>query len=132
MIAIELADNIDRYFVAIVERVLNNTLQLHHSTEVYVVLVHNWFDHKWLEFNSHQNDNDRSGWRNRLVLPPFEPSRVVSQSHFQADVAAPLLYEASASNPLHILSSRRSVGDITPQVYLSGIPTSASIRIEGA
>jgi hypothetical protein len=63
--------------------------------------------------HSNKNDNDLSGWRYKLVLPPFEPSRVLSQSYFHACTSAPLFYEASASNPLHILSSRRSVGEIS-------------------
>ena len=114
MITLNLTDNIDRNFVAIVERVLNNTLRLYQPAGVYIVLIDNWFDHKWLEFNSSKTDNDLSGWRNELELPPFEPSRVLSQSYFHAGTSAPLLYEATASRPLHILSSRRSVGEITP------------------
>ena len=113
MITLELTNNIDPRFIAIVERVLNNTVQLHHPAGVYVVLIDNWFDHKWLEFNSNKNDNDASGWRSKLMLPPFEPSRVLGQLYFHASNSAPLLYEASASNPLHILSSRRSVGEIS-------------------
>jgi hypothetical protein len=113
MVTIELTDNIDHDFVAIVERVLNHTLRLYRPDGVYVVLIDNWFDHKWLEFNSSKNDNDLSGWRNKLELPPFEPSRVLSQSYFHASTSALLLYEASTAKPLHILSSRRSVGEIS-------------------
>ena len=112
MISIERAKNINDPFVAIVERILNNTLQLTRPSIVYVVLIDNWFDHKWLEFNSNKIDNDSSGWRNKLVLPPFEPSRVLSQSCFHASAKAPLLYEISSSNPLHILRSHRSLAEI--------------------
>src|ERR1700682_289133 len=113
MLTIKPADNSDPQFVAIVERVLNNTLQIHHPAGVYVVLIDNWFDHKWLEFKSNKVDGDPSGWRTKLPPPPFEPSRVLSQSYFQADTSTPPLYEGSGSKPLHILSSRRSVGEIT-------------------
>jgi hypothetical protein len=112
MITLEPTDNIDHYFLAIVERILNNTLRFHRPAGVYVVLIDNWFDHKWLEFDSNKNENDASGWRTKLVLPPFEPSRVLSQSYFHARPSAPLFYEASSSNPLHILTSSRSVGQI--------------------
>ena len=44
----------------IVERILNGTLRLHPFEEVYVVLIDNWFDHKWLEFQSNHIDSD--GW----------------------------------------------------------------------
>ena len=113
MIKLELTNNIDPRFVAIVERVLNNPLQLHHPADVYVVLIDNWFDHKWLEFNSSKTDHDASGWRSKLMLPPFEPSRVLGQSYFHTGNSAPPVYETSASKALHILSSRRSVGEIS-------------------
>lgn len=100
-------------FVAIVERVLNNTLELHHPDEAYVVLIDNWFDHKWLEFNSNKNDNDASGWRLKLMLPSFDPSRVLNESYFDGRTSSLLLYEASSSKPLHIGISRRSVGEIS-------------------
>ena len=58
MIKLEVTNNIDPGFVAIVEQILKNTLQLHQPAGVYVVLIDNWFDHKWLEFNSNKNDND--------------------------------------------------------------------------
>ena len=99
-------------FVAIVARILNNTLQLHHPAEAYVVLIDNWFDHKWLEFKSNKNDNDASGWRQKLMLPSFDPSRVLSESYFAARTSSSLLYEASSSKPLHIGISRRSVGEV--------------------
>jgi hypothetical protein len=113
MITLEVTNNIDPGFVAIVERILNNTLQLHQPAGVYVVLIDNWFDHKWLEFKSNKNDNDLLGWRSKLMLPPFEPSRVLGQMFFHSSKSTPLLFEAAASKPLHILSSRRSVGEIS-------------------
>ena len=112
MIKLEPTENIDHHFVGIVERILNNILQLHHPAGVYVVLIDNWFDHKWLEFNSNKNDNDASGWRHKLMLPPFDPSRVLNQSYFRARNSSSLLYDASSSNSLHIGISRRSVGEI--------------------
>ena len=112
MITLDPIENIDHSFVAVIEQILNNTLQLHQPSDVYVVLIDNWFDHKWLEFHSHRNDSDAFGWRIKLMLPPFEPSRVLSQSFFQAQSSAPLLYEALSSNPLHILSSNRSLAQI--------------------
>jgi hypothetical protein len=112
MITLEPRENIDHSFVAIVEQILDNTLQLHQPAEVYVVQIDNWFDHKWLEFDSNRNDSDELGWRAKLMLPPFEPSRVVSQLYFRKLPSAPLLYGASSSNPLHILSSNRSLAQI--------------------
>ncbi len=113
MIALVPIENLDRHFIAIVERIVNNTLQLHRPAGVYVVLIDNWFDHKWLEFNSNKVDNDANGWRHKLMLPPFDPSRVISQSYFCAIDSLSLLYEAFSSNPLHLGITRRSVGEIS-------------------
>lgn len=107
MITLELQPDVDRPFVAIVERILNKTLELHRPEEVYVVVINNWFDHKWLEFESSRTDNDTFGWRNKLTLPRFEPSRVVSQLHYGANPARSALYEMRASKPLHILGDQR-------------------------
>jgi hypothetical protein len=63
MITLEPRENIDHSFVAIVEQILDNTLQLHQPAEVYVVQIDNWFDHKWLEFDSNRNDSDELGCR---------------------------------------------------------------------
>ena len=112
MITLEPRENIDQSFVAIVEQILDNTLQLHQPEEVYVVQIDNWFDHKWLEFNTSRIDTDELGWRAKLRLPPFDPSRIVSQLFFQKHASEPLLFEASSSNPLHILSSNRSLAQI--------------------
>lgn len=112
MITLEPRENLDHSFVAIVEQILNKTLQLHQPAEVYVVQVDNWFDHKWLEFNTSRIDTDDLGWRAKLRLPPFEPSRVVSQLSFQKHSSDPLLYETSSSNPLHILYSNRTLAQI--------------------
>ena len=112
MITLEPSENIDYSFVAIVEQILNNTLQLHQPAEVYVLQINNWFDHKWLEFHTSRIDTDDLGWRAKLRLPPFEPSRVVSQLSFQKHSSEPLLYEAWSSNPVHILSSNRTLAQI--------------------
>jgi hypothetical protein len=114
MIKLKPTDSVDQSFVAIVEQIINNTLQLHRLAEVFIVLIDNWFDHKWLEFASNKNESDASGWRPKLMLPPFEPSRVVSQSYFHTHSSAPLLYEPSSSNPLHILPTNRSLSQICP------------------
>jgi hypothetical protein len=113
MITLKPKEDIDDTFVAIVEQILRGILQLHQSEEVYVVLIDNWFDHKWLEFDSTRIDGDEVGWRAKLMLPPFEPRRVVNQSYFQRHYSASLRYEACESSPLHILSSsNRSLAQI--------------------
>ena len=113
MITLKASENINDSFVTIVEQILRSTLLFHQSEEVYVVLIDNWFDHKWLEFDTSRIDGDELGWRAKLMLPPFEPGRVVNQSYFQKHCSASLRYEACESSPLHILSSsNRSLAQI--------------------
>jgi hypothetical protein len=112
VITLKPKENIDDSFVTIVEQILRSTLLLHQSEEVYVVLIDNWFDHKWLEYDSTRIDGDEVGWRAKLMLPPFEPSRVVDQSCFQKHSSDLVRYEACPSNPLHILPANRSLARI--------------------
>src|SRR5690348_3078703 len=112
MISLKPKENVDEYFVTIVERILSGTLRLYRFEEVYVVLIDNWFDHKWLEFQSSPIDSDELGWRVKLKLPPFEPSRVMSQACFRKHTSGSFGYEPCPSNPLHISSSQRSLAEI--------------------
>lgn len=112
MISLKPKGNVDESFVTIVERILNHTLRLHPFEEVYVVLIDNWFDHKWLEFHSSHTDIDVLGWRAKLKLPPFEPGRVMDQSCFRKHPSGLSRYEASSSNRLHISSANRSLAEI--------------------
>ena len=109
MISLKPKENVDESFVTIVERILSGTLQFHPFEVVYVVLIDNWFDHKWLEFESNHIDSDELGWRTKLKLPPFEPSRVMDQTCFRKHTSG---YESCSSKPLHISSSSRSLAEI--------------------
>ena len=112
MISLKPKGTIDESFVTIVERILSGTLQFHPFEVVYVVLIDNWFDHKWLEFHSNRYDSDELGWRVQLMLPPFEASRVLDQSCFRKQARGMLGYEACSSNLLHIGSVNRSLAQI--------------------
>lgn len=112
MISLKSKENIDESFSSIVEQILRSILKSHQFAEVYVMLIDNWFDHKWLEFYSNKNDSDELGWRAKLRLPPFEPSRVMHQSCFRKQSSIQLSYEACSSNPLHILDANRLLTEI--------------------
>jgi hypothetical protein len=112
MVSLSSAENMDREFLGIVESVLNNFVRINRPTDVYVVLIDNWFDHKWLEFESHRYDNDALGWRKKLSIPRFEPHRVISQTHFHANPSNEMSYETHESKPLHILADRRFLSQI--------------------
>jgi hypothetical protein len=112
MISLKSKVNIDESFSSIVEQILGSILKSHQFEEVYVMLIDNWFDHKWLEFHSNQKDSDELGWRPKLRLPPFEPSRVMQESYFRKQPSIQLSYEACSSNPLHILDANRLLAEI--------------------
>lgn len=112
MISLKPKAKVDESFVSIVERILNGTLRLDQFEEVYVVLIDNWFDHKWLEFHSSKIDSDELGWRAKLKIPPFEPSRVMEQLCFRKHTSGLSRYETCLSNPLHLSSGDRSLAEI--------------------
>ena len=90
----------DAGFIPIVERALNNTIRRARPAEVYVVRVDGWFDYKWQEFSGTVM-HAIAVWRYELTLPPFHPSRILSQEYYRmrSDRAA---YEPAAAGPLHI------------------------------
>jgi hypothetical protein len=96
----ETTDN-DSGFVGIVETALTTALHLTQPEEVYLVAVDGWFDYKWQEFAGTLM-HDISIWRHeKLRVPPFNPTRVLSERYFR--VAPDLtLEEATSRKPLHI------------------------------
>ena len=104
-------------FVPVVERALNNALERNRPGEVYVVQVDGWFDYKWQQFSGTVM-HEIAVWRNKLTLPPFHPSRVLSERCFRISPDA-RSYEMVSAKPLHIHQAsaenlKRSVRDISP------------------
>jgi hypothetical protein len=65
-----------------VERALNNVLGRSPPSEVNVVQVDGWFDYKWQRFSGTVM-HEIALWRNKLTVPPFHPSRVLSETCFR-------------------------------------------------
>lgn len=106
----------DSGFVQIVERALNDVLEHSRPGEVYVVQVDGWFDYKWQQFSATVM-HEIAVWRNELTLPPFHPSRVLSEKCFRRsfDLGS---YELISAKPLHINQGsaenlKRSVRDVS-------------------
>jgi len=59
-----------------------------HTTRTYVVKIDNWFGKRWLGFSG-KALGALGVRKNRLTLPPFIPSRVVSQRRFFEGDAPP-------------------------------------------
>ena len=78
----------DPEFLAWVERVIAGVETRFETDQCYVVKIDNWFGQRWLGFSG--KSLGAFGWCNaRLTLPPFVPSRVVSQSRFLWEGARP-------------------------------------------
>ena len=106
----------DSRFVPVVERALNNALEFSRPSDVYVVQVDGWFDYKWQQFSG-TILHEIAIWRRNLTVPPFHPSRVLSESHFRLYPDSGI-YEVASAKPLHIHQAsgenlRRAVRDIS-------------------
>jgi hypothetical protein len=106
----------DSTFASIVERAVNNAVESSNPGEVYVVQVDRWFDYKWQQFSGTVM-HEIAVWRNNLTVPPFHPSRILSERYFRFSPDLGLYAECSAK-PLHINQAsaenlRRSIRDIS-------------------
>ena len=106
----------DSGFAQIVERALNNVLEHSRLSEVYVVQVNGWFDFKWQQFSGTVM-HEIAVWRNNLTVPPFHPSRVLSERWFRLspDLGT---YQVASTKPLHIHQAsaenlKRAVRDVS-------------------
>lgn len=99
---IQLGDTVESGsgFALVVERAVNNALAYSNPREVYVVQVDGWFDHKWKQFSGTVL-HEIAIWRGNLTIPPFHPSRILSETCFRLnrDLAT---YERASARPLHI------------------------------
>ena len=106
----------DSTFTPFVERALNNAVESSHPNEVYVVQVDGWFDYKWQQFSGTVM-HEIAVWRNNLTLPPFHPSRILSERYFRLRPDLKL-YAVASAKPLHInqpsgANLQRSIRDIS-------------------
>jgi hypothetical protein len=85
----------DPEFVAWVEAVIQGVEEQFDCEESYVVKIDHWFGKRWLRFSG-KALGALGVRKHRLTLPPFVPSRVVSQRRFFSKRSRP-----GASRPLH-------------------------------
>lgn len=104
-------DETKREFMRIVNRALRNLLERTRVRDVYMVEIDGWFDYKWQKFSGTVM-HEIAVWRHRLTVPPFHPSRVLSERHFQYNDSE--LFEISPARPLHI--SQTSIANLTRRV----------------
>ncbi len=88
-------------FVSIVEKIVNGAVLASNPDHIFVVQINNWFGDRWTGFSG--KILGALGIRRReTTIPPFHPSRVVSQSNFSFDVNSRRINEAAEEPHLHI------------------------------
>jgi len=109
----------DAQFIRIVSRILDSAVSRHHPDDVYVVEIDHCFDRKWQKFSGKALGLIGT-WNKRLVVPPFDPRRVVNQRYFRSDLSAPPSYSMASARPLHI----EQAGGDSPQRRLAQVSQS--------
>jgi hypothetical protein len=90
-------------FIRNVERVVNGVLGSQCPEMVALIKINNWFGLNWLGFSG-KTLGAVGVWHrpaysaNRIRIPPFVPSRVVSQRRF----AGPAYVEVPSGKPIHL------------------------------
>lgn len=84
-------------FVAKVEELANGILRRHAPPALILIKIDNWFSVRWLRFSG-KTLGAVGVSMSTLSVPPFVPSRVVSQKRF----AATAYNEVQAGPPIHI------------------------------
>ena len=119
MITLNQTNRDDPQFTGIVSAILKSAISLYHPHDVYVVEIDHCFDRKWQKFYG-KVLGALGTWNKRLVVPPFEPRRVMNQRYFRSDMAASPSYIMADARPLHI----EQHSDDNRQCYLSLIKMS--------
>lgn len=89
------SDKDDPAFLALANHILNGAVATLEISEVFLVQVDNWFDHKWLGWRSRGDDPE-------LRVPLFTPNRVRSEKHFVRDASDSAWQAAPMPKPLHL------------------------------
>jgi len=93
-------------FVEIVQSVAIGLVRESKPKRLYVIRIDNWFGPKWLNFSGKFSVARGRGFgvhKTRLHVPPFVPSRVISERLF----AGPDYSEVAVAAPLHIECASR-------------------------
>lgn len=93
---IDPAENDDPGFGSLVGKVLSSLVDSASPSDVFVIRIDNWFDHKWLKFSGrgrvaydfsinldHPQVALDEFHQEKVTFPPFTPKRIVSQEYFK-------------------------------------------------
>ncbi len=102
MIRFVAAPHDDPEFISLVERITNGAVAALNVGEVFLIHIDNWFDFKWLGWWSWGQK-----WLKRLVVPPFNPNRVLEQKRFVRDANEIDWKRTHSGRPLHVRRAGR-------------------------
>jgi hypothetical protein len=88
--------NDSEIFIVQVDALTNGILGKHTPESLILIKVNSWFGSRWLRFSG-KTLGALGVRRDNLSVPPFVPSRIVSQRRF----AAPNYLEIAGGQPLH-------------------------------
>ena len=85
MTELEVLPDDDRDFVFLAKQIIVRSATVNEQTNVAIIHIKNWFGERWLGF--HGKFLGAAGVRSRsltknLILPPFNPNRVLSQEGY--------------------------------------------------
>ncbi len=104
MIQLVPADDDDAEFLALAQSILNGAVSAPEVRELFPIHIDNWFDHKWLGWQSR--------WKHKRVeelrIPLFTPNRVCSETQFIRDAKRSAWSLNGVTKPLHVQQAGRS------------------------
>jgi hypothetical protein len=81
----------DPMFLNHIDTAISGSIEKRRPTDLYLIRVDNWFDHKWLNYSGRGRVRRKEFsaevcldhfWRDQLTFPPFTPKRIVSETYF--------------------------------------------------
>jgi hypothetical protein len=82
----------DPLFIGILYRMVERILVQRGLSELYTVVINNWFDHKWLRFPylfpvlvKKSDDGFKEFRPGKVPIPSFTAGRIIKQSYFRRD-----------------------------------------------
>lgn|GEM_PF-640641 len=88
-------------FLKLVSEIVSGRCLALRPTRVFLVKIDNWFDLKWLSFESKRVGQIAVWNSGDLRIPPFHPNRVMKEQHFQLNDKSDG-YIREFTKPLHV------------------------------
>jgi hypothetical protein len=125
--SVPIEDSDDPGFVVLLDSLVSAVVASHKPTNVWLIRIDNWFDHKWLKFSGYglvASDIPLDRWdtvkaefhQEKITFPPFTPNRVISQCSYvrkgEAYCEAALQFLPHRTDRRHTSASlQKRVGD---------------------